>query len=81
MSDLPVIFNADDFNEIYNKIFKEGMISLRGGDMWEPYYRPEDIAKVANTIMKKVILSEYSALYLPTTVTLNGDILYRKVLK
>lgn len=81
MSDLPKIFNADDFSEIYNKIYREGATSLRAGDMWEPNYRPEDIAKVANTIMKKVILLEYSALYLPTGVTVNGETLYRKVLK
>lgn len=46
------VFTADDFRDISNKIYKEGYRSWSAGDMWEPEFGPEDIAKVANEKIK-----------------------------
>lgn len=47
-----IVFTAEDFQQIYNKIIKEGYISWSAGDMWEPAIDAQDIADIANGKLK-----------------------------
>lgn len=46
-------FTADDFKEIYKKIFKDGYVSHNAGDMWEPASRVDDLANIANAKLQR----------------------------
>lgn len=49
----PFVFTAEDFQQIFTKIFKEGYKSWSAGDMWEPEFSAQDIANIANEKIKK----------------------------
>lgn len=50
---MPEVFKADDVQFEYNKIMKEGYISKGAGDMWEPNYRPDDLALFLNKFLSE----------------------------
>jgi len=48
-------FKPEDFNNIYKQVMKQGYLSRNAGDMWEPNYRQEDIAKEVNEMLNALI--------------------------
>lgn len=49
------IFKPEDFKNIYKQVMKQGYMSHSAGDMWEPSYRPEDIAVEVNAKLNALI--------------------------
>lgn len=49
------LFKPDLFNDIHRRIMKDGYLSRNAGDMWEPNTRPDDIAKLVNDELDRII--------------------------
>ena len=53
------VLSEKDLQDIYNKIMKEGYKSKSAGDMWEPSYRPDDMALALNKILNEKLVKYY----------------------
>lgn len=57
-----MIFKTEDFKDIYKQIIKDGYFSKGAGDMWEPSASVDDLVKIANAKLQKLIF-ESTKLY------------------
>lgn len=48
-------FKPEDFKRIFNKIQRQGYLMHGAGDLWEPEYSAQDIAKIANALLAEML--------------------------
>lgn len=55
MTNFRKLFDPENVKDIYRKIMKEGYMSNGAGDMWEPIYRPDDLASAMQSILNEAL--------------------------